>query len=105
MLQSYIWVLITPASGLIILVSAIDRFISVMFPIQHMKISINYSYVMISLPILLSSPYLIIGGIQSYERKDIYNVTDNKIRKLNEHKNLDTADMQFSEWRYATNFL
>ena len=70
----YMWVILTPATGLITLIGAIDRFISIMFPLRYFNLTTTYSYIMISLPVLSMLPILIIGGIQSYDGRDIYNV-------------------------------
>ena len=71
---NYVWIILTPATGLITLVGAIDRFISIMFPLRYFKLTTTYSYIMISLPILSILPILIIGGIQSYDGREQYNV-------------------------------
>uniref|UniRef100_A0A914PLR4 G-protein coupled receptors family 1 profile domain-containing protein n=1 Tax=Panagrolaimus davidi TaxID=227884 RepID=A0A914PLR4_9BILA len=75
--QVYLWSITTPATGIITIVSAIDRFISIMYPLTYYQLRSRYSFFMISTPLLISCVFVVIEGFQCYELRNVYNVHDN----------------------------
>ena len=55
---------------MITLCSAVDRFISITFPLKYFKLDTKYSTWLISSPILLMLPIFILATIQTYDARD-----------------------------------
>uniref|UniRef100_A0A914CHT1 G-protein coupled receptors family 1 profile domain-containing protein n=1 Tax=Acrobeloides nanus TaxID=290746 RepID=A0A914CHT1_9BILA len=72
--QAYFWIIFTPATGLIVLTSALDRLISVTYPLKYRCWNKRYMICISLLPFVLSIPFWVFIGIQSYTIGDQYKV-------------------------------
>lgn len=73
------FVVITPGMGIIILISAIDRSISVFWPIKYIKLSTRYAYGLMTLSFICVLPTLIATAVSSSELDKVYDVSPFKI--------------------------
>uniref|UniRef100_A0AC34PVT2 G-protein coupled receptors family 1 profile domain-containing protein n=1 Tax=Panagrolaimus sp. JU765 TaxID=591449 RepID=A0AC34PVT2_9BILA len=75
MLYGFLFVLNTPAPGIMALLCCLDRFLSVTFPLKYIKLPSYYPYLLILMAVIFSSPPVIVTGIMNYQTRTNFTVT------------------------------
>ncbi|KAK0400020.1 hypothetical protein QR680_003313 [Steinernema hermaphroditum] len=67
MLHNHVFVFITPGAGILALITSIDRFISVFFPLKYIKIrSDRYFLMLVAILIIATTPTTVLSYLYSY---------------------------------------
>ena len=77
------FLIITPGAGIITLISAIDRMISVFLPIKYLKFSVRYAYFLMFCAFVYVIPTVVISAITSSRLNVKYEVCAYLGRGLN----------------------
>uniref|UniRef100_A0A1I7YIT9 G_PROTEIN_RECEP_F1_2 domain-containing protein n=1 Tax=Steinernema glaseri TaxID=37863 RepID=A0A1I7YIT9_9BILA len=68
MLHNHVFVFITPGAGILALITSIDRFISVFFPLKYIKIPADrYFLILVTTLIAATTPTTVLSYVYSYE--------------------------------------
>uniref|UniRef100_A0A1I7TYB3 G_PROTEIN_RECEP_F1_2 domain-containing protein n=1 Tax=Caenorhabditis tropicalis TaxID=1561998 RepID=A0A1I7TYB3_9PELO len=71
------FIIVTVMAGIVLVFTAIDRFICVFFPFHYIKLHVEYAYMLMFLPYLIVFPLWIPGAIGAYNRGSAKNFTMN----------------------------
>ncbi|KAF1752673.1 hypothetical protein GCK72_019228 [Caenorhabditis remanei] len=76
-IHNQFFIFITIMAGIVLVFTAIDRFICVFFPIRYIKLHVEYAYMLMFLPYLIILPLWIPAAIGAYENYSVKNFTMN----------------------------
>ncbi|EGT43520.1 hypothetical protein CAEBREN_00933 [Caenorhabditis brenneri] len=76
-IHNQFFIIVTIMAGIVLVFTAIDRFICVFFPFQYIKLHVEYAYMLMFIPYLMIIPLWIPGAIGAYEKASVKNYTMN----------------------------
>ncbi|ULT87654.1 hypothetical protein L3Y34_007071 [Caenorhabditis briggsae] len=76
-IHNQFFIIVTIMAGIILVFTAIDRFICVFFPFVYIKLHVEYAYMLMFLPYLIIIPLWIPGAIGAHDNPVVRNFTMN----------------------------